>query len=67
MPDQFEAFRIYQDARPFKAGVETLSLDDLTPGDTVVKVAYSGVNYKDALAGSGKSTYFKNQPVKRWH
>ena len=63
MPDQFEAFRIYQDARPFKAGVETLSLDDLTPGDTVIKVAYSGVNYKDALAGSGKTPILRTSPL----
>jgi putative YhdH/YhfP family quinone oxidoreductase len=31
-----------------------LTLDDLDPGDVVVRVAYSDVNYKDALAATGK-------------
>lgn len=30
-----------------------MRLDDLNPGDVVVKVAYSSVNYKDALAATG--------------
>ena len=32
--------------------VET-TLDELTPGDVVIKAAYSSVNYKDALAATG--------------
>ena len=31
-----------------------MTLDDLDPGDVVVRVAYSDVNYKDALAATGK-------------
>lgn len=31
-------------------GVETLSKDDLPPGDVLIEVAYSSINYKDALA-----------------
>jgi putative YhdH/YhfP family quinone oxidoreductase len=30
------------------------TLDELDPGDVVVRVAYSDVNYKDALAATGK-------------
>ena len=37
-----------------QARLETLSLSDLNPGEVVVRVAWSGINYKDALAVSGK-------------
>ena len=53
-PEPFHAFRIHADARPYRAGVEEMRVDDLSPGEVVVKVAYSSVNYKDALAGTGK-------------
>ena len=53
IPAQFRAFRIHADQKPLRAGIESLSLDQLSPGDLVIKVAYSSVNYKDALAGSG--------------
>jgi acrylyl-CoA reductase (NADPH) len=35
------------------AGVEAISLDDLPPGDVLIQVAYSSLNYKDALASQG--------------
>ena len=53
-PEPFHAFRIHADARPYRAGVEEMRVDDLSPGEALVKVAYSSVNYKDALAGTGK-------------
>ena len=52
-PD-FRAFRIHADAKPYRAGIEQMRVDDLSPGEVVVKVAYSSVNFKDALAGTGK-------------
>ena len=52
----FKAFRISQapenDAKIAGAVVET-TLDELTPGDVVIKATYSSVNYKDALAAGG--------------
>jgi acrylyl-CoA reductase (NADPH) len=35
------------------ASVETITLDDLPPGDVLIRVAYSSLNYKDALACQG--------------
>jgi putative YhdH/YhfP family quinone oxidoreductase len=49
----FRAFRITQHDSGVNAGFVTCSLDDLDPGDVVVRVAYSDVNYKDALAATG--------------
>lgn len=48
------AFRIRSDKTGFDARLTDMSLDELTPGDVVIDVQYSSVNYKDALAGSGK-------------
>ena len=49
----FRAFRIHSDKSGYRAGIEEMRTDDLSPGEILVKVAYSSVNYKDALAGTG--------------
>ena len=49
----FEAFRIHQQEKDVRAGFEQLEVDDLTEGDVVIKVHYSDINYKDALAATG--------------
>ena len=36
-----------------KAKVERISKDDLPPGDVLIRVEYSSLNYKDALASQG--------------
>ncbi|MFV8816896.1 YhdH/YhfP family quinone oxidoreductase [Haliea sp. E17] len=46
-----------------RARLERLSLDDLTPGDVVVRVEYSDINYKDALAVSGRGKIIRNFPL----
>ncbi len=61
--DSFQAFRIHAEAGTHQAGIETLSLDDLSPGEVVVKVAHSSVNYKDALAGTGKGRILRESPL----
>jgi NADPH2:quinone reductase len=37
--------------------------DDLTPGDVVVRVLWSGINYKDALAITGRGKILKRFPL----
>jgi putative YhdH/YhfP family quinone oxidoreductase len=54
IPDSFSAFRIHNDDDGYRAGVEQVGLDDLSEGDVTLRVDYSSVNYKDALAGTGK-------------
>src|SRR5476649_2514318 len=49
----FRAFRIHEEQKKIVARFEELTLDDLSPGDVVVRVSHSGINYKDALAASG--------------
>ncbi len=59
----FTAFRIHQQGKEVKAGFEQLTLDDLTEGDVVIKVGYSGINYKDALAATGKGRILRTSPL----
>ncbi len=57
----FRAFRIHDTEG--HAGVEQVSLDDLSPGEVVIKAAYSDINYKDALAGTGKGKILRKFPL----
>ena len=59
----FNAFRIHNDDAGYRAGIETLTLDGLNPGDVVIKTAYSSVNYKDALAGTGEGKILRRFPL----
>jgi putative YhdH/YhfP family quinone oxidoreductase len=61
--ENFSAFRIHADRDKYRAGVEPMKLDELSPGEVVVKVAYSSVNYKDALAGTGKGKILRSSPL----
>ena len=63
IPSRFRAFRIHDDADGYRSGIEGLSLDDLAAGEVVVKAAYSSVNYKDALAGTGKGRILRRFPL----
>src|SRR4051794_29688307 len=49
----FKAFRIHNENDTVAGRVVDMAVDELSPGDVVIKTAYSSVNYKDALAGTG--------------
>lgn len=59
----FQAFRIHNDSAGYRSGIDTVSLDDLSPGEIVIKTAYSSVNYKDALAGTGQGKILRSFPL----
>ena len=63
VPVNFRAFRIRNDADGYRSGIESMSLGDLNPGEVVVKTAYSSVNYKDALAGTGQGKILRRFPL----
>ena len=63
VPANFRAFRIHDDAKGYRGGIESIALDDLNPGEVVIKAAYSSVNYKDALAGTGKGKILRRFPL----
>ncbi len=61
--DKFRAFRIDEKDGKIVAGFQTLSIDDLTPGNVVVRVTHSTINYKDALAATGKGRILRRYPL----
>ncbi|PPU92887.1 acryloyl-CoA reductase [Xanthomonas albilineans] len=63
IPAQFSAFHIHQDAAGHRAGIASLALDQLNPGDVVIRVAWSSVNFKDALAGTGQGKILRRFPL----
>jgi putative YhdH/YhfP family quinone oxidoreductase len=52
--EKFKAYRLTEADKKISAGFIECALDELDPGELVVRVAYSDVNYKDALAATGK-------------
>ncbi|KAF1016061.1 MAG: putative acrylyl-CoA reductase AcuI [Stenotrophomonas maltophilia] len=63
VPAQFTAFRIDSDAAGYRSGLVQLGLDALAPGEVVIRAGWSSVNYKDALAGTGKGRILRRFPL----
>ncbi len=60
---QFRAFRIDQQDGKIVAGFCEIGLDDLSDGDTVIRVSHSTINYKDALAATGAGRILRRYPL----
>ncbi|HNP65221.1 MAG TPA: acryloyl-CoA reductase, partial [Woeseiaceae bacterium] len=61
--EQFRAFRIDNEDGEVVAGFKALTLDDLSPGNVLVRVTHSTINYKDALAATGKGKILRHYPL----
>ncbi len=59
----FPALRIFEQDGAVESRIVEVTLDDLDPGDVVIRVAYSSVNYKDALAATGAGRILKRFPL----
>lgn len=60
--NSFNIFRVHEREGKTVAGFEQAQLEDLDAGEVVVKVAYSSVNYKDALAATGAGKVIRRFP-----
>lgn len=58
----FRAYRIFEVDGKSQGRFVDLSLDDLDPGEVVIRVNYSGVNYKDTLAATGAGKVIRRFP-----
>jgi acrylyl-CoA reductase (NADPH) len=63
VPNRFRALLAEQDGDDVRRALGELSADDLPEGDVTVRVAFSSVNYKDALAVSPKGRVAKGYPL----
>jgi acrylyl-CoA reductase (NADPH) len=61
--DKFQALVARQDGDRITAAVETLQESDLPPGEVTIRVAYSSVNFKDALALTPKGGVVRDYPI----
>ncbi len=61
--DKFRAFRIDERDGEIVAGFAELGIDDLTEGNVTVRVTHSTINYKDALAATGKGKILRRYPL----
>lgn len=61
--ETFRALRIHQDQGVSRASLETLRLEDLSSGNVLIRGRYSSVNYKDALAVTGKGKILRRFPL----
>ena len=63
MPEeQFRALVVRERDGEYRRAVETRQLDSLPPGDTLIRVAYSSLNYKDMLSATGHAGITRNYP-----
>src|SRR5258708_8160883 len=60
--ETFKAYRIHEIEKKVVARFEELAVEDLDKGEVVVGVAYSSVNYKDALAATGAGRIIRRFP-----
>ncbi|MCG8463523.1 MAG: YhdH/YhfP family quinone oxidoreductase [Xanthomonadales bacterium] len=63
VPSSFNAFRINHDDDGHHAAITSMSTDELSPGDVIIRVLWSSINYKDALAGTGKGKILRQFPL----
>jgi len=59
---KFRAYRIYNEDGKVQARLVEAALDELDPGEVVIKTAFSSVNYKDALAATGAGRIIRRFP-----
>lgn len=62
--DSFRALRVHENTDGTVGAVlQALTLDDLSPGEVIIRSRYSSVNYKDALAATGKGRILRRFPL----
>ncbi len=59
----FKALRVHQLDDGIASRLEEIAIDDLTPGEVVIDLHYSSLNYKDALAVTGKGRIMRSFPL----
>ncbi len=59
----FKAYRTYQENGVVTSRFVTLGIDELDPGDVVIRTKYSTINYKDALSYNGTGKIMRKFPT----
>src|SRR5580704_6788338 len=59
----FQALLVNQTDGKFNASIQQLPPEALPPGEVLIRVAYSSLNYKDGLAVTGKPGVIRKYPM----
>jgi len=59
---KFKAYRVHEIDKKVSARFEEMTISELDAGEVVIRVAYSCVNYKDALAVTGAGRVIRRFP-----
>lgn len=62
MNESFKALVVDKTEGDFTVNVKEIPLQDLPPGDVLIKVSYSSVNYKDGLASTPDGKIVRSYP-----
>ncbi len=60
--EKFRACRIFEEDGKSKGRLVDMTLDELDAGEVVIRTAYSSVNFKDALTGTGAGKVVRRFP-----
>ena len=62
--ERYRAFRVHRgEDKTISGRLEELELQPPEPGEVVVDAAWSGINFKDALAATGKGAILRSFPL----
>jgi len=59
----FLACRVHRVEKTIQYQLENMDEQQLSDGDVVIRIEYSGINYKDALGVTGKGMIYKQFPI----
>ena len=59
----FLAYRIDRTDKKISGQLQHITLNDISPGDITIRVHYSDINYKDALAATGTAPILRHFPL----
>ena len=61
--EPFLAYRVHREEGKVAGRLDRITLSDLNEGDVVIRAAWSGINYKDALAATGAGKIMRRFPM----
>lgn len=60
--ETYKAYNVKEENNQYVSKIESLSLKELHVNDTLIKVSYSSLNYKDALSATGNKGVTRHYP-----
>ena len=61
--NKFKAYRTFEENKVVSSRFVEMTIDELDPGEVVIKAKYSTINYKDALSHNGAGKIMRKYPT----